>query len=167
MTIRKQGPRRRGDLSFLTVDEKHELFFGRAITDCLGFQNDSEMEIAWRLHRESLRQEWIDNNQPGTRCFAEWKFEIIPEHGERKTTEFFDRHCAPYRQRYLRHGVLHTGHSTPPLQESEHEFLHRHGLINEWEYTQAVEIENSFNANLQKQFAVLHRKNAGGTSPMA
>jgi hypothetical protein len=128
MTLRRLGRQRKNDISFLTVDEKCELFHGRPYFAVLAFHSDEEMLQAWKTHRKELRKEWAENNPPGTRCFAEWVFEIYPKFGERKTTEFFEKHCSPYRVKHLLHGILHT-HGIPPLQETELEFLQRHNLL--------------------------------------
>jgi hypothetical protein len=137
MAIRKTLRRRLSDFSELSYDEKRELFFGRPMIYGQGFQNEDDMAVAWRQHRASLQAEWEENSLPGTRCFAEWKFCIVPEYGERKTTEFFRE---KNRQNLLRHEILHTS-TIPMMQESEAEFLFRHGLVDAAEYEEANDCE--------------------------
>jgi hypothetical protein len=95
------------------------------------------MRAAWELHAESLRAEWAEVRAPGTRCFAEWLFVIVPKHGERPTTANWDARHEQHRKRWLKFGLLDT-HCWPAMQEEEHEFLHRIGYIGDEEYAAAV-----------------------------
>jgi hypothetical protein len=119
------------------------------------------MFSAWQQNRESLRRVWADNHAPGTRCFAEWLFEIIPKFGERRLTTFGEK---IRRECYLKHGILHT-HGYKPLQEDEHIYLFRNGVIDSWEFSQAEEIERAEKEHLQRWFDWIHRKQVDGTSP--
>lgn len=146
MTTRKSGPRRRGDLSRLTADQKEELFRGRSFVDCLAFTSLDDMRVAWELHRDDLRDEWSLNNPPATRCFAEWLFEITPKFGERPLTPAARKLISPaMADRWRRHGILHTN-TTPPMQEPQHEFLYQHGLIDGPEYVDAVSMSQTANS---------------------
>lgn len=107
--IRRHGPRRRhgsrrpdmGSLDPLVVLQLLSQFF-------LGSPLD-ELQQAWDGHREALQTKWAADHPPGTRCFAEWFFEIVPEHGPR------------------------------PATEAEHVFLHRVGYIDAAEFAAATE----------------------------
>ena len=92
---------------------------------------------AWELHRDEVRQKWAAENPPGTRCFAEHLFEIVPKFGERR---IIDPRIEPHRNNWLTMGILHT-RTWPPIQEAEHEFLYRHGIIGWAEYQAAIEHE--------------------------
>jgi len=163
MATRRQGPQRYGNLSELTLNQEYELLHGHPLISFFGFQDDEEMEIAWKIHQQELRDAWQSNHPPGTRCFAEWLFEIIPQFGERLLTDA-GKAILPHRKNWETHGILHT-RLIPPAQESEAEFLHRHGLINAWEFSQAEEIERAEKEHLQRWFDWIHKKQAAGTSP--
>lgn len=93
------------------------------------------MNEAWRQNRDELRDQWQRENPPGTRCFAEWLFELVPAYGERRVTEHWGP-CAPFRQNWLTRGILHTN-CIPPLQESQRAYLFRNGVIDRAEYDAA------------------------------
>ena len=84
------------------------------------------MRLAWERHGDDLTREWIVDN-PGTRPFAAWLFDLVPKYGERQTTEYWPA-LAPYRDAWLTHGILQT-HLCPPVQEDEAEYLDRHNLL--------------------------------------
>ena len=120
----------------LDVDQRHELLHGHAMFLCHVFESVDEMRDAWRLHREAIREEWAENNPPGTRCFAEWLLELVPKFGERRTTPQWEEQCAEYRENWLRWGILHL-HTIPPAQEPEYQFLYRNHVIDLREYKAA------------------------------
>lgn len=105
------------------------------------FEDLDLMCKAWRLHRDELRTKWTATEPPGTRCFAEWCFELVPKYGERRTTKYWNEHHEEFRDQHLKHGILHT-HTIPAMQEPEHEYLRRHEIINDAEYQAAVEHED-------------------------
>jgi hypothetical protein len=84
------------------------------------------MHLAWERHGNDLTREWIVDN-PGTRPFSAWLFDLVPEYGKRQTTKYWPA-LAPYRDAWLTYGILHT-HLCPPVQEDEAEYLDRHGLL--------------------------------------
>ena len=134
---------RKADVSSLSVDQKRDLLYGKPFIVPAGFQDEDEMRRAWEAHREALLEEWQEKQPPGTRPFAMYLFELVPEFGERRTTPHFK---PAWRANWLEHGLLHT-HLLPPMQEPEAEYLLRHGVIDEWEYEQAFsdEVEDDDN----------------------
>jgi hypothetical protein len=101
----------------------------------LSFESEEEMSAAWKLHRRELRAKWAEENPPGTRCFAEWAFEIAPKFGERRMTAA-GAAIVSHRGAWERHGILHT-HLVPAAQEPEAVFLFRNGIIDREEYRAA------------------------------
>jgi hypothetical protein len=94
--------------------------------------SDEDFPEAWELHRDALRAEWAANNPPGTRCFAEWLLEIVPKFGERPTNEYWTPMHEHYRNNWLTRGILHLDDGMG-MQEPEHEFLFRHGIVDQAE----------------------------------
>jgi hypothetical protein len=117
---------------------KYELFHGRGYEFAGTFPDQETMRAAWELHRDALREEWRNTNPPGTRCFAEWLFELVPTYGERRTTRFYEP-MRPYRENWLVQGILHT-HLVPAAQESEAEYLDRHNLLSDTEREELGEV---------------------------
>jgi hypothetical protein len=124
---RKRLAPRQKLIDSLDEDQIRDLLYGEGWFE--GFTDATAMKRAWELHREVLREAWSKDNPPGTRCFAEWCFEIVPKHGERRTTEHFPEHL---RGKLLRHGILHT-RTWPAFQENEGEYLQRHNLLTQQE----------------------------------
>lgn len=116
---------RRLDLTDLTRDQRMILERGDCYFDSLPIET---LQDLWEQHREGLRSEWIEA-RPGSRPFAEWLVDLIPQHGERRLTRFA---TGLDRQHWLRFGILHTD-LTPPAQESEASYLDRHGLLSDQE----------------------------------
>lgn len=87
----------------------------------------AELEAAWREHGDTITKEWI-TVMPGTRPFAAWLFELVPQHGERRTTEHWTAEHERHRQNWTTYGILHTL-TIPALQEPEVDYLARHGLL--------------------------------------
>jgi len=135
MTLRKSGPRRRDDFRELNVSQRYELLHGLALIDALAFTDGDEMRRCWGLHRDDLRDEWQRDHPPGTRCFSEWLFELVPQYGERRTTAIWRERNEP-RDSFACHGILHT-ELDPPAQEPECEYLLRNGIIDLEEYNAA------------------------------
>ena len=133
MVARRQSRSRRPDLSVLDKDMTRELLDGQPWFN--RGRPIEELEEAWRLHHREIQELWARDNPPGTRCFGEWLFEIVPVHGERKITKDGEQ-LMPYRRNWERRGILHT-HLVPAAQEPEHVFLFRVGYIDEAEYRQA------------------------------
>ena len=128
---------RLGDLAELTGEQERQLLHGRGFLVPSPFRSLEEMEPAWKLHRDTLREKWAAQHPPGTRCFSEWVFELVPQFGERQTTEYFRREHQQARHQFVIMGILHTN-TWPPMQEAEHEYLYRHGVLDETEYQEAV-----------------------------
>jgi hypothetical protein len=94
-----------------------------------------ELRYFWEQFADEIRSAWKEKNPPGTRCFSEWAFEIIPKHGERKVTPEFERRCREelgFRERLTKHGILHT-HTWPAFQESDADYLRHNGLLEKGE----------------------------------
>ena len=111
----------------LDPDVVRELFVAGGGYLC-DLSND-ELRLIWQEHRTYLRQRWRAEHGPGSRCFAEWLFEIIPKHGERLVLPG-GKCLIEHRDGWTKRGVLHT-HLLPPGQEPQVEFLRRHGLLDE------------------------------------
>ena len=124
--------KRKADVHELDISRERILLYGRGFAFISDFADTDEMQRAWQLHREEIRAKWAAENLPGTRCFAEWLFEIVPRFGERATTEFWTDEHERHRENWLLHGILHV-HTIPPIQEPEAEYLARHGLLDEAE----------------------------------
>ena len=125
MTRRTILPRlqRRADLSHLDANQRRALETG----DPYFPMDDRELAALWTAHRAEMLAEWI-TSRPGTRPFAWWKFEGVPQYGERLTTQRWTREHERHRERWTTGGILHT-HCRPSLQESEPAYLFRHGLL--------------------------------------
>lgn len=110
------------DRNELTKDQRRELETGMSYFRPFG--NDIEaFRDAWETHRDDIRSEFIEQH-PGRRPFGEWLFELIPQFGERRII----RENTIEREAWTQWGILHTN-TIPPIQEPEHEYLSRHGLL--------------------------------------
>jgi hypothetical protein len=160
---RRQG--RRPQVEELSIDLERDLLYGFS---CLVQEHEeATFEAAWQLHRDYIRAKWRAAKGPGGCPFAEWYFEIIPKFGERPTTKWWTPEHEEYRDNFLKHGVLHT-HTIPPFQQSEHEFLLDHGLIDEEEFQQAEERYadvRQLEADLLKRQKNILPHIAAGTTP--
>jgi hypothetical protein len=136
MAVRRLAKRRGAKIEELTFGQRFDLLTGTEMILGTGFSDTNDMRAAWELHRDSLRAEWASEHAPGTRCFAEWFFEIVPKCGERPTTKYFTAKHAAHREAHLIRGIMHTN-TLPEMQESEHRFLHRHGIIDDAEFQAA------------------------------
>lgn len=143
-----RGYQRRQQVDILSYFQEVELFHGKAMALNFQFESTERMRDAWELHRDTLREKWAETHAPGTRCFAEWLFEIIPQYGERPITADGSA-LLPYRKNWEKHGVLHT-HLRPEAQEPEHVFLFRHGIIDQAEFDAAEELHH--------EWVALHRR---------
>lgn len=119
---------RRTDLSALESWQRRRLEVGDTFFPDQEFATMDDMRAAWELHGAAITEEWL-RRHPGTRPYAAWLFDLIPQFGERLTTKHWHE---SYRASHLTDGVLHTN-VRPPLQESEAEYLARHGLLTEAE----------------------------------
>ncbi len=121
----------RPDYAQLGVSAKYELLNGEPLIGPSAFPDQDAMQQAWELHREELLSAWIAE-RPGTRPFAWWLFEGVPEHGERPILDeqFARLHV---RDGWTKHGILHTSAFNPAtgetVQEPERDFLARHGEL--------------------------------------
>jgi hypothetical protein len=112
---------RRQRYTGLDPELKRTLLYG---TPFFGLPDLEIVRQAWQEHGEDLLAEWIEE-RPGSRPFAWWLFEAIPKHGERRTLPGFPEE---YRDNWLTFDILHTD-VFPAMQESEEEYLDRHGLL--------------------------------------
>jgi len=128
---RRQNVRR----EFNEDDVRRMLLYGRGFfIGRMDRPSIEELGEYWAAYRDDLVREWLQSNLPGTRPLGQWRFEIIPEHGERPIVDApngFDR-----RGHELL-GVLHLLDSMG-VQQPEHEFLFEHNLIDQTEYQAAV-----------------------------
>jgi hypothetical protein len=136
MAIARTQRTRRADLAELTSEQERQLLHGAAFIVPYPFRTLDEMRPAWEIHRDRLRGKWAAEQPVGTRCFAEWAFELIPKFGERRATECYRPEHQEHGQQLLTMGILHTS-SWPEMQEPEHEYLFRNGVIDAAEYAAA------------------------------
>jgi hypothetical protein len=130
-TRRRRAQERRVSVRGLDLDVARELLTGGSYFHGAQDLTDDDLRRAWNEHRGYLRRKWQTENGRGSRCFAEWLFEIVPKHGERRVlpgSEFLIEHRANWAKR----GILHTLLERPG-QEPEIEFLRRHGLLTDSE----------------------------------
>lgn len=120
--------RRRTSGECLTPDVEAELLHGRPWLSGEGVDDLDILRHAWETHRAEVLAKWASEHPAGTRPFGFWLFEAVPQYGERPTTPRWNEFCEPYRERWLKHGILHTN-TFPPSQEPEVDFLRRHGLL--------------------------------------
>lgn len=116
---------RRADASHLTPDQRQQIERGDSYFG--GFGTIEHFQAAWDEQGEELTATWM-KERPGSRPFAWWLLEGVPVHGERKTTAYWTAEHQLNRDAWLTWGILHT-ETRPPLQESEAEYLNRHGLL--------------------------------------
>lgn len=121
---KRKTPLRRADTANLDDEQYRALTTGRPYFGN-PFVDTAEMRAAWQANRSDLLREWI-TKRPGSRPFAWWLFEAVPRYGERKVVS--EVWCEEYRPGWLQYGILHTN-TTPANQESEAEYLQRHGLL--------------------------------------
>ena len=127
---RRSQPRKQA-IADLSGGHKLAMFYSCRGTQDFFFSDIETMRLAWEIHREEIRAEWRDAHPKGTRCYAEWLFEICPKYGERKTTPYFEKLCEEtpsLREQLMSDGILHTD-TIPEFQEPQSEFLRRHGLL--------------------------------------
>jgi len=117
-------PRREKYLG-LTAELKRVLLYGRGFFDNLNHVSEEVIQQAWEQHGSNLMAAWIAEH-PGSRPFAWWKFEAVPEHGERRIVDL--RFTPDLRAGWIKYGILST-HTVPPIQEAESEYLDRHDLL--------------------------------------
>ncbi len=147
---RRQARDRRPDLAALT----RELFYHLTVGWChfrdAGCRGLEELVEAWAVHGPAILPRWI-RHHPGTRPFGWWAAVGVPRHGERRLLSAAEvkawcaGHDWPWDDCYgdnadavaeVRQGRLHPGHfgilhteQWPPMQESEVDYLDRHGLL--------------------------------------
>lgn len=136
MTKARGRRQRRASIAELTSEQRVQLLHGRPLFDWDHPLTTDEMRLAWEQHRDDLKAEWAAKHSPGTRCFCEWLFDIVPRFGERPTTPYFNEYHVHQREAFLRNGLLHTC-TSPLMQEEEHEYLFRNKLIDAAEYRAA------------------------------
>ena len=122
----RQGPGRRTSHINLTDDEKRELETGMSYDN--PFCGDVDLlAAAWESHRGKLLPAWI-KQRPGTRPYAWWVCEGVPQFGERRVTAEWSREHEQHRENWSRWGILHTN-TVPPLQEPQRAYLERNQLL--------------------------------------
>ncbi len=121
--LKRRGVARREKFIELTDEIRRVLHNGMCFFEEPGIE---VLRDAWEQYGEEITEKWIDE-KPCSRPFGAWLFDIVPEYGERLTTPAWDK-CAPYRDNWLKHGILHTS-AIPSMQEREATFLERHDLL--------------------------------------
>ncbi len=129
---RRAQQRRAGVGLRLDPDLVVELMTGLSYFHDEHIVSNEALRTVWESHRDQIRQLWRDEHGPGTRCFAEWLFEVIPRYGERPVLPGCQE-LIEYRSGWTRRGILHR-----PGQQPEVEFLRRHGLLDEAEVVSSV-----------------------------
>ena len=130
-TNRRRRPcSRRSDVEALTFNQMLDLLTGTPYFE--GFDDDVDaMSDAWDAHADRILAAWIPRF-PGTRPFAAWLFDLVPEHGERRVLDDdYARLTASYPA-WRTHGILHTD-LEPPIQEEEATYLARNHLLTDAE----------------------------------
>ncbi|MCX7428868.1 MAG: hypothetical protein NTW96_24985 [Planctomycetia bacterium] len=133
--LRKQRQHRQ-DLLTLNSSQEAVLRYGRPFFHTGGgsFASIEDLAAAWEIHGERILAEWKDSHEAGTRPFAMWAVELVPNYGPRTTTPRFEELLHQYPRVYgsggdwHHFGILHTN-TTPAFQESEAEYLERHSLL--------------------------------------
>jgi len=127
--LKRKGLIRRADVINLTLDLRRTLDYGSPMF--WDARPDLEtLQLAWKVHGETVLREWMAEESPGSRPFGWWAFVGIPRHGERRVIAEWTRATHDWQKaaREDCYGLLHT-HYYPPLQESEAEYLRRHNLL--------------------------------------
>jgi hypothetical protein len=126
----------RSDFTTLNKSQEAVLRYGRPFFYTAGgsFASIEDLAVAWEIHGERILAEWKDSHDPGTRPFAMWAVELVPEFGPRTTTPRYEELLRQYPRVYgpggdwHHFGILHS-RTDPPFQEPEAEYLKRHGLL--------------------------------------
>src|SRR5262245_2225641 len=144
---RKRRVERRTDVAALDFSHYWHLTRGRPMFTHAGYRTGEELVAAWRQHEGVILPLWV-KHYPGTRPFGWW----LAEGRERRVLtvaevrEWVAQHWPGWGsnlddaglQRLLtnrkasvapeRFGLLNE-HGRPPFQESEADYLRRHGLL--------------------------------------
>ncbi len=114
---------RRQQVGDLDASLLYELLTGRGYWS--HFPDAAALAAAWEYHRPWILPLWLET-APCSRPFGWWLCEAVPRHGERRVID--DTLDDDVLDHWRRHGVLHSC-THPPIQESQAEYLGRHGLM--------------------------------------
>lgn len=79
MVTLKKHRRHRPEFQHLSGNQEEQLLTGIPfIAHSDEFASLEDLQAAWEIHRDRLREEWRAGHAPGSRCFAEWLFELVP-----------------------------------------------------------------------------------------
>jgi hypothetical protein len=131
---RRAARKRCNALAVLDPSREYELWTGRPLLPWQRFYDTDELRAAWLIHGARLMEEFIEA-RPGRRPFAWWLIEAVPNHGPRR---IIDPEWNGKDTGLRFHGLLHTS-VFPHIQETEWDYLKRHGLLRpgEWERCRA------------------------------
>ena len=106
------------------------------------------LRAIWEAHREKIKAKWQEEALPCTRSFVEWLFHLVPQHGERQII------CTDIDlERYRLYGIIHAPEAAR-VQETEREYLARHGLLRRGEEYERDALDRMHEANHQRQLAL-------------